>query len=76
MPGPVERGHARALKAAGKDVTLYEYPGEDHRFDRSWARFMHRAVAFLRARARLTLPPARPAVTEGLRHRSTRDTPR
>jgi len=38
----------RALKAAGKDVTLYEYPGEDHRFDRSWARFMHRSVAFLR----------------------------
>jgi len=38
----------RALKAAGKDVTLYEYPGEDHRFDRSWARFMHRSVGFLR----------------------------
>ncbi len=40
---------ARALKAAGKDVTLSEYPGEDHRFDRSWAKFMHRAVTFLRA---------------------------
>jgi len=39
---------ARALRAAGKDVTLHEYPGEDHRFDRSWALFMHRAVAFLR----------------------------
>ena len=39
----------RALRAAGKDVTLYEYPGEDHRFDRSWAKFMHRAVTFLRA---------------------------
>ncbi|MEO5710821.1 MAG: alpha/beta fold hydrolase [Nocardioidaceae bacterium] len=39
----------RALQAAGKDVTLYEYPGEDHRFDRSWATFMHRAVVFLRA---------------------------
>ncbi len=40
---------ARALRAAGKDITLDEYPGEDHRFDRSWARFMHRAVTFLRA---------------------------
>ena len=40
---------ARALRAQGKDVTLYEYPGEEHRFDRSWARFMHRAVTFLRA---------------------------
>ncbi|CAN5537347.1 alpha/beta fold hydrolase [soil metagenome] len=38
----------RALRAAGQDVTLYEYPGEDHRFDRSWATFMHRAVVFLR----------------------------
>lgn len=42
------RATARALRAAGKDVTLFEYPGEDHRFDRSWARFMHRSVAFLR----------------------------
>ena len=40
---------ARALRAQGKDVTLYEYPGEDHRFDRSWAKFMHRAVTFLSA---------------------------
>ena len=38
----------RALRAAGKDVTLYEYPGEDHRFDRSWPLFMHRAIEFLR----------------------------
>jgi len=38
----------RALRAAGKDVTLYEYPGEDHRFDRSWTLFMHRAIEFLR----------------------------
>ena len=34
----------------GKDVTLYEYPGEDHRFGRAWPRFMHRAVTFLHAR--------------------------
>ena len=40
----------RALREAGKDVTLYEYPGEDHRFDRSWRTFMHRSVTFLRAR--------------------------
>ena len=39
-----------ALRAAGKDVTLYEYPGERHRFDGSWPTFMHRAVTFLRAR--------------------------
>ena len=38
-----------ALRARGKNVTLDEYPGEDHRFGRSWARFMHRAVTFLRA---------------------------
>jgi dipeptidyl aminopeptidase/acylaminoacyl peptidase len=40
---------ARALRAQDGDVSLYEYSGEDHRFDRSWARFMHRAVTFLRA---------------------------
>jgi dipeptidyl aminopeptidase/acylaminoacyl peptidase len=38
-----------ALRADGKNVTLYEYPGERHRFDRSWPLFMHRAVRFLRA---------------------------
>lgn len=42
------RATTRALRAAGKDVTLYEYPGEGHRFDRSWVRFMHRSVVFLR----------------------------
>jgi dipeptidyl aminopeptidase/acylaminoacyl peptidase len=40
----------RALREQGGDVTLYEYPGEDHRFDRAWPLFMHRAVTFLRAR--------------------------
>jgi dipeptidyl aminopeptidase/acylaminoacyl peptidase len=39
---------ARALGAAGKHVTLHEYAGEDHRFDRSWPLFMQRSVAFLR----------------------------
>ena len=38
-----------ALRADGKDVTLHEYPGEGHRFDRSWPLFMHRAITFLRA---------------------------
>ena len=36
-----------ALRADGKDATLYEYPGEDHRFGRSWPLFMHRAGTFL-----------------------------
>jgi dipeptidyl aminopeptidase/acylaminoacyl peptidase len=40
---------SRELKALGKDVTLYEYPGEDHRFGRAWPRFMHRTVTFLHA---------------------------
>ncbi len=40
---------AAALRAAGKNVTLYEYPGQPHRFDRAWPLFMHRAVTFLRA---------------------------
>ena len=43
------RATAEALRAQGKDVTLHEYPGEEHRFDRAWPRFMHGAVAFLRA---------------------------
>jgi dipeptidyl aminopeptidase/acylaminoacyl peptidase len=42
------RATVAALRADGKDATLYEYPGEDHRFGRSWPRFMHRAVTFLR----------------------------
>ena len=41
---------ARELEARGKDVTLYEYPAEDHRFERAWPRFMHRTVTFLHAR--------------------------
>ena len=40
---------AQALTAQGKDVQLFEYDGEAHRFDRSWPLFMHRAVTFLRA---------------------------
>jgi dipeptidyl aminopeptidase/acylaminoacyl peptidase len=43
------RATVAALRADGKDATLYEYPGEDHRFDSSWPLFMHRAVTFLHA---------------------------
>jgi uncharacterized protein len=45
-------GTAAALRRVGGDVELYEYPGEDHRFGRSWPLFMHRAVVFLRASLR------------------------
>ena len=41
---------AAALRAEGKDVTLYEYPGEDHRFGPAWPRFMHRTLTFLHQR--------------------------
>jgi uncharacterized protein len=41
---------ARALHAAGKDVTLREYDGEGHRFEKAWPAFMRQSVAFLRAR--------------------------
>jgi uncharacterized protein len=44
------RATAAALRAAGGDVTLHEYAGEDHRFDPAWSRFMHRTVTFLHAR--------------------------
>jgi dipeptidyl aminopeptidase/acylaminoacyl peptidase len=43
---------ADRLRAAGKEVTLYSYAGEDHRFERGWDLFMLRAVSFLRSRLR------------------------
>jgi uncharacterized protein len=43
---------ADRLRAAGKEVTLYSYAGEDHRFERGWDLFMQRAVSFLRSRLR------------------------
>lgn len=43
------RATTAALRAAGGDVTLHEYAGEDHRFDAAWSRFMHRTVTFLHA---------------------------
>jgi dipeptidyl aminopeptidase/acylaminoacyl peptidase len=49
-PARWSRATARAAQAQGTDVTLHQYPGEDHRLGgRSWSRFMHRAVTFLRA---------------------------
>ena len=43
---------ARALRAHGKHVRLYEYAGERHRFGRSWPLFMHRTLVFLHAELR------------------------
>lgn len=37
------------LRAQGKDVTLYEYPGEGHRFDASSSKVMARTLHFLHA---------------------------
>ena len=41
---------SEATAAALPDAALFEYPGEQHRFDASWRLFMRRAVAFLKAR--------------------------
>lgn len=38
-----------ALRAAGKDVTYHEYPGQGHAFDSGWALSMRRSIDFLRA---------------------------
>jgi uncharacterized protein len=37
-----------ALKAAGKDATLFTYPGEEHAFGPAWTTSMERTVAFLK----------------------------
>lgn len=37
-----------ALKAAGKDATMYTYPGEEHAFGPAWPTSMARTVAFLK----------------------------
>ena len=37
-----------ALKAAGKNATLYTYPGEEHAFGPAWPTSMARTVSFLR----------------------------
>jgi uncharacterized protein len=36
-----------ALKTAGKDVTMYTYPGEEHAFGPAWPTSMARTVSFL-----------------------------
>jgi uncharacterized protein len=41
---------AQALRDAGKEVQLFEYPGEPHRFDQSWPTLMRRTVEFFRTR--------------------------
>jgi dipeptidyl aminopeptidase/acylaminoacyl peptidase len=42
------RSSLAALKAAGKDATLYTYPGEEHAFGPAWPTSMARTVSFLR----------------------------
>lgn len=37
-----------ALKAAGKDATMYTYPGEEHAFGPAWPTSMARSVTFLK----------------------------
>ncbi|HET6626677.1 MAG TPA: alpha/beta fold hydrolase [Nocardioidaceae bacterium] len=41
---------AAALRDAGKDVRLFEYPGQLHRFDSAWPALMRRTVEFFRTR--------------------------
>lgn len=41
---------AQALRRAGKDVQLFEYPGEQHRFDDAWPTLMRRTVDFFDTR--------------------------
>lgn len=43
------RATVAALRGAGVDVRLYEYPGETHRIDRGWPLMMRRVVRFLKA---------------------------
>lgn len=49
-----------ALRARGKDVTLYEYPGEGHRFDAAWPTVMERTLEFLHEHLDRTVDPSRP----------------
>jgi dipeptidyl aminopeptidase/acylaminoacyl peptidase len=37
-----------ALKAAGKNATMYTYPGEEHAFGPAWPTSMARTVTFLK----------------------------
>jgi acetyl esterase/lipase len=39
-----------ALKKAGKNVTMYTYPGEHHAFGPAWPMSMARTVSFLNQR--------------------------
>jgi dipeptidyl aminopeptidase/acylaminoacyl peptidase len=51
---------AAALRARGKDVTLYEYPGEGHRFAAAWPTVMERTLDFLHEHLDRPADPARP----------------
>ena len=42
------RATVRALRAAGVDVTYYEYPGENHYMYAAWAPSFQRTLAFLK----------------------------
>ncbi|MFD3406682.1 alpha/beta hydrolase family protein [Kribbella sp. NPDC058693] len=42
------RESVAALKAAGKDATLYTYPGEEHAFGPAWPTSMARTVTFFK----------------------------
>ncbi|MCW2781590.1 MAG: peptidase prolyl oligopeptidase active site protein [Marmoricola sp.] len=48
---------AAALRAAGKQVQLFTYAGEEHRFDRQWPLFMERALAYFKAQLDSTQGP-------------------
>jgi dipeptidyl aminopeptidase/acylaminoacyl peptidase len=37
-----------ALKAAGRNATLFTYPGEEHAFGPAWPTSMARTVSFLK----------------------------
>ncbi len=45
-PAEWSEATAEALRAAGKDVELFEYPGEHHRFEAAWPTLMRRTVDF------------------------------
>ena len=47
-PLPWSRETVRLLRRAGKDVTFYLYPGEQHAFGPQWELSMERTLAFLK----------------------------
>jgi len=47
------QGAAKVLEEAGKDVTLYVYPGEPHEFVDAWPKVMKRTLDFFDANVKL-----------------------